>query len=98
MAESQKKTLRVRKNVVGDRVRQARNTIVPPITQDQLAGRLAAIKVTIDRPGIAKLENGMRRVFDFEVLALAQALRVDLRWLLGVPNIAPHGRRTASAS
>jgi hypothetical protein len=40
--------------------------------------------VTIDRPGIAKIESGLRFVSDFEVKAIGQALRVKVAWLLGV--------------
>lgn len=56
------------------------------MTQDQLSGRLAAIDVSIDRAGIAKIELGLRRVLDFEVVALAIALKVDAAWLLGLES------------
>ncbi len=72
------------KNLVGTRVRQARRDARNGLTQDQLSGRLAAFKVTIDRPGIAKIESGTRHVYDFEVVALARALKVDPAWLLGL--------------
>ena len=71
-------------NIVGRRVRRARLDHQPPLTQDALSGRLAARGVTIDRPGIAKIESGLRFVSDFEVKALGQALRVKVAWLLGV--------------
>jgi transcriptional regulator with XRE-family HTH domain len=84
MGMTSKKMPSARKNLVGDRVRMARAAFNPPLTQDQLAGKLAGIKVLIDRPGVTKLENGTRRVFDFEVVALAQVLVVDVSWLLGL--------------
>jgi hypothetical protein len=56
----------------------------PPLTQDQLAGRLAAQGVELDRVAIAKIEVGIRCAFDFEVKALAAALKVDANWLLGI--------------
>ena len=71
-------------NIVGRRVRRARLDHQPPLTQDALSGRLAAKGVTIDRPGIAKIESGLRFVSDFEVKALGQALKVKVAWLLGV--------------
>lgn len=72
------------KNLVGTRVRQARLDASNGLTQDQLSGRLAAFKVTLDRPAIAKIESGTRHVYDFEVVALASALKVDPAWLLGL--------------
>lgn len=75
-----------RMNLVGPRVRQARRAFSGRLTQDQLSGRLAALSVSIDRPGITKIELGMRHVSDFEVVALARALKVDVKWLLGIEN------------
>ena len=73
------------RNIIGERVRQARHRIDPPVTQDQLSGRLASKGVQLDRVAIAKIENGLRCAFDFEVKALAAALKVDAGWLLGIP-------------
>jgi transcriptional regulator with XRE-family HTH domain len=73
-------------NIVGKRVRKARQVAKPKLSQDALSGRLAARGVTIDRAGIAKLENGSRYVSDFEVKALAAALKVSSAWLLGTEN------------
>lgn len=72
------------KNIVGTRVREARKAFQGGLTQDQLSGRLAALEVTIDRAGIAKIELGLRHVYDFELVLLARALKVDVRWLLGI--------------
>jgi hypothetical protein len=68
----------------------------PPLTQDQLAGRLAAKGTSLDRVAITKIESGQRCVFDFELPPLAAALKVDVRWLLGMQNTggpAKIGRR-----
>jgi HTH-type transcriptional regulator, cell division transcriptional repressor len=51
---------------------------IPRLTQDQLAGRLAKLGVSLDRVAIAKIETGIRCVFDYEVKALAAALNADL--------------------
>ena len=75
-----------RRNIIGDRVRRARNGFDPPMTQDQLAGRLARGGVQLDRVAIAKIEGGIRCAFDFEVKALAAVLKVDARWLMGIPS------------
>jgi hypothetical protein len=78
------------RNIVGERVKEARQFHSPPLTQDQLAGKLAAKGIQLDRVGIAKIETGIRCTFDFEVRGLAAALRVDANWLLGIA--APVGR------
>jgi hypothetical protein len=72
-----------RKNIVSRRVAQARRACEPPLTQDDLSGRLARIGVQLDRAAIAKIENNYRRVLDYEVKALAEVLGVDASWLLG---------------
>lgn len=72
------------KNLVGPQIRVARKALPGGLTQDQLSGRLAALEVSIDRAGIAKIELGMRHVYDFELAALARALKVDVKWLLGI--------------
>ena len=74
----------IKRNVVGERVREARRRFRPPLTQDQLSGKLAVDGVQLDRVAIAKVESGLRCVFDFEVCALATALKVDAKWLLGI--------------
>ena len=71
-------------NLIGSRLREARSSFSGGLTQDQLSGRLAALGVQLDRPVIAKIESGKRRVCDYEVVALAQALKVEVTWLLGV--------------
>lgn len=74
------------RNAIGPRIRKARLAFDPPLTQDQLAGRLAAKGTSLDRVAITKIESGQRCVFDFELPPLAAALKVDVRWLLGMQN------------
>ena len=71
-------------NIVGKRVREARLSRNPRVSQDALSGKLAVRGVAIDRAGIAKIETGRRYVADFEVKAIGQALGVKVTWLLGV--------------
>ena len=73
---------KVGKNIAGSRIREARDAYKPPLTQDQLAGKLAALGVTLDRTAIAKIESGQRGIYDFELAALATALGVDANWLI----------------
>jgi transcriptional regulator with XRE-family HTH domain len=48
-----------------------------------LSGRVAALGIQLDRAAIAKIENGHRRIYDYEVKALAKALNVKVSWLFG---------------
>lgn len=81
MAASPKQDSR---NIIGKRVKQARHFFSPPLTQDQLSGKLAAEGVQLDRVAIAKIETGIRCVFDYELKGLASVLRVEPNWLLGI--------------
>lgn len=71
------------KNVIGERVRLARLAIRPPVSQEDLSGRLAARGIQITQTGISKLENRQRYVMDYEAVAIAKALRVSVAWLIG---------------
>ena len=70
-------------------MREARKAFKPPLTQDRLSGQLASKGVQIDRVALAKIEGGTRRVFDFELKALADVLKRDVNWLLGVSVTQP---------
>lgn len=74
---------RGRKNIVGRRVAAARKKPESALTQDALSGRLAGIGVELDRAAIAKIENDLRYVLDYELKALAEVLNVEVAWLLG---------------
>lgn len=72
------------KNISGPRIRQARIEFSPRLTQDQLAGRLAATGIQLDRVAITKIETGTRSVVDFELRGIARVLKKDVNWLLGI--------------
>jgi len=79
-----KKTRKARgRNLVGERVREARLRSNPPVSQDDLAGRLAARGVVLDRTAISRIESQSRYVMDYEAAALARALKVSVGWLYG---------------
>jgi transcriptional regulator with XRE-family HTH domain len=73
----------MQRNVVGKRVREARKQAKPPITQKDLVARLQVLGLKVDQSTISKIEQGTRPVSDFEVVALAKALKVSAAWLLG---------------
>ena len=86
------------RNIIGSRVKAARLQFDPPLTQDQLSGRLASIGVQLDRVALAKVESGLRCAFDYEVRGFAAVLKVDVNWLLGIsPNIPPSRAKSPRA-
>ena len=79
-----KKTRKARvKNLVGKRVREARLKCRPPVSQEDLAGRAAAQGILLDRSAISRIENQDRYLMDYEVAAIARALKVPVAWLYG---------------
>ena len=69
------------KNIIGSRLAEARKA-GKGLTQLDLADKVTAMGIRIDRAGIAKIETGLRHVLDYEVVALAKVLAVDPWWLL----------------
>lgn len=70
------------KNIIGNRVKEARNTHKPALTQENLSAKLDFLDIKLDRISISRIESGDRFVSDYEVVALAKALEVSLDWLL----------------
>lgn len=67
------------RNLVGSRLKQLRRAVRPRVTQEDLCGRVARYGVVLTRTQVAKIEAGRRPVFDFEVAALARALKVPVQ-------------------
>lgn len=55
----------------------------PPVSQEDLAGRLAAQGVTLDQAALSRVERGDRYVLDYEARAMARSLKVSIGWLFG---------------
>ena len=53
----------------------------PKMSQEDLVGRMAARGVLLSQGQIAKIENRQRPVSDYELLAIARALRVPIQTL-----------------
>lgn len=70
-----------RKNLCGDRVREARAR--QKITQTDLAARLQVEGIVLERDSISRIEIGTRFVADFELVILAKVLGVSIEWLTG---------------
>ena len=72
-----------KKNIVGARIRKARLDAKPPITQSDLVARLQLHGLkNIDQPIVSRIEKGERLVTDYEIKAIAKALKVTVGWLL----------------
>lgn len=72
---------RGRRNICGDRIREARQRA--RLSQSDLCRALQLAGVTVERAVISRIENGSRFVADFEVMAVAEILDVSVDWLLG---------------
>jgi transcriptional regulator with XRE-family HTH domain len=73
----------MKKNITGARIRKARTNAKPPITQLDLVARLQLEgQKDIDQPTISRIEKGERLITDYEIKAMAKALKVSVGWLL----------------
>jgi transcriptional regulator with XRE-family HTH domain len=76
------KKTRKRRNITGAAIQRIRMAADPKITQDDLVGRLARHGVQVNQSQVAKIESGERPVLDYELAAIAKALRVSVQLLL----------------
>lgn len=79
------------KNIIAARTRLARKQAFPKVTQADLAARVEAYGVKINRLGIGRIEAGTRIVLDYEARAIAAALYVPVSWLIGEDEIYGSG-------
>lgn len=71
------------RNQIGPRIRAARLKARPRVSQDDLAGRLAARGICIDRSAISRIESQERYLMDYEITAIARSLKVSVASLFG---------------
>ncbi|MEI6349716.1 MAG: helix-turn-helix transcriptional regulator [Verrucomicrobiota bacterium] len=69
------------RNVIGPRIRKLRKACKPPVSQEDLAARLAVRGVYFDRSAISRMEAGLRFIRDYEIVAIAKALGVSIELL-----------------
>lgn len=72
------------KNICGKRVKAARKAM--KLSQEDLAARLQIKGVVIERDSVSRIEIGTRFVADYELVALAEILKVSLPYLLGIED------------
>jgi hypothetical protein len=75
------------RNLIAARMRQARLRLKPDVTQEDLSALIEAYGVHLDRLAISRIERGTRAVTDYELLAIAAALAVPVRWLLAEDKV-----------
>lgn len=71
------------KNLIGSRVRQARQRYSLDFSQVQLSNCMRNTGIAVCRTMVSKIESGERYVADYELAALAKCLNVSTAWLLG---------------
>lgn len=69
-----------RKNICGKKIRAER--IRQNLTQDQLTSKLQLAGYDFEKLVVNRIENGTRFVADFELKAIAKALKVSYEYLL----------------
>jgi len=70
-----------RRNVAGNAIQRIRMAAIPKITQEDMVGRLARLGIQINQSQVAKIESGDRPILDYELAAIAKALKVPVQAL-----------------
>ena len=73
-----------RKNICGDRIREARQK--RRMSQSDLAAKMQLAGIVIERDSISRIEIGTRFVPDYELPIYAEVLQVSVAWLLDMEN------------
>ena len=73
-----------RKNICGDRIREARQK--RRMSQTELAAKMQLAGIIIERDSISRIEIGTRFVPDYELPIYAEVLQVSVAWLLDMEN------------
>lgn len=69
-----------RKNISGDRIREARQKL--NLSQSELAAKMQVAGIIIERDSISRIEIGTRFVPDYELPIFAKVLKVSVEWIL----------------
>ena len=74
------------RNLVGDRIRQARLALKPPATQSQVSAKLREEGIELTFSSVGKIEQGLSSVTDKQLVAFSRVLGVSVLWLLGMED------------
>lgn len=75
-----------KRNIIGARIRKTRQACNPSVSQEDLAGRLAAKGIILDQTAISRIESQTRYLMDYEIAAIARSLKVSVGFLFGEPG------------
>lgn len=75
----------MKKNLIGNRIRQIRT--LNEWTQPQLAEQCQLHGLPYSRETIAKFENGIRKIHDYEIVDFAKVLNCSILDLFDVPEV-----------
>ena len=75
---------RGRKNLSGERIREARLKL--RLSQSELAEQMRAEEIHLERDSISRIEAGTRFIPDFEIPIFSKVLNMPVEWLLGMQN------------
>lgn len=67
-------------NITGQRIKELR--IQRGLTQEQLAAKMQIAGIQINQKAISRIESGDRIITDYELMCLAEILRVSINQLL----------------
>lgn len=70
-----------KRNICGDRIREAR--LKRRFSQSDLCKLIQLAGIPMERDSISRMESGYRYVADYEILTIADILDVSVLWLLG---------------
>ena len=70
-----------KRNICGDRIREAR--LKRRFSQSDLCKLIQLAGIPMERDSISRMESGYRFVADYEILTIADILDVCVLWLLG---------------
>jgi transcriptional regulator with XRE-family HTH domain len=76
------------RNTIGARIRKTRLARNPPVSQEDLAGRLAVKGVVLDQTAISRIESQTRYLMDYEIAAIASSLKVSVGFLFGESGVS----------
>ena len=71
-------------NLIGKRVETKRKEL--GMKQKDLLCQLQGLGIDLNASGLSKLEGQIRKVSDYELLALSKILNVSVTWLLTAEN------------
>lgn len=71
----------IRRNVTGLRIQEAR--LMMNIDQQELADRLCAQGLHITQEMVSRMETGVRKVFDYELVIISRVFQRPLSWFFG---------------